>query len=87
MTSIRLPSCYRSSRFEIIGEALNKLMRLDPDLASRITDYRRIIAFRNVLIHGYADVDDRIVWGVLTGRLAQLREEVGHLLGLGEAEV
>lgn len=74
-------------QFEIIGEALNKLVRLDPDLASRITDYRRIIAFRNILVHGYADVDDRIVWGVLTSHLAQLRVEVGYLLERGGAEV
>ena len=39
-------------QFEIIGEALTKLRRLDQTLASRITDHQRIIAFRNILIHG-----------------------------------
>jgi uncharacterized protein with HEPN domain len=47
-------------QFEIIGEALSQLARLDESLASRITDHRRIIAFRNILIHGYTDVDDRL---------------------------
>lgn len=43
--------------FEIVGEALTQLRKLDPALAESITDYRAIIGFRNVLIHGYAVVD------------------------------
>jgi uncharacterized protein with HEPN domain len=38
--------------FEIIGEAMRRLEKDDLATAARITDYRRIIAFRNVLIHG-----------------------------------
>ena len=48
--------------FEIVGEALSQLARIDADVASRIADYRQIIAFRNILIHGYADLDQRLVW-------------------------
>jgi uncharacterized protein with HEPN domain len=44
-------------KFEIIGEALNQLARLDNELAARIRECRRIIAFRNILIHGYDQVD------------------------------
>ena len=40
----------------------------------------RIIAFRNILIHGYATVDDRIVWGVVENYLAQLQAAVKRLL-------
>jgi uncharacterized protein with HEPN domain len=39
--------------FEIIGDALSQLAKLDAALAVRISEYRRIIAFRNILIHGY----------------------------------
>jgi uncharacterized protein with HEPN domain len=67
-------------QFEITGEALNQLLKLAPDLASRITEHKRIIAFRNILIHGYAEVDGRIVWGVLEQKLPLLREEVSKLL-------
>jgi hypothetical protein len=28
----------------------------------RISDRRRIVAFRNILVHRYADVDDQLVW-------------------------
>jgi hypothetical protein len=63
-------------QFEIIGEALSQLARLDESLASRITDHRRIIAFRNILIHGYTDVDDRLVWDIVSTKLPLLRREV-----------
>jgi uncharacterized protein with HEPN domain len=67
-------------QFEIIGEALTRLARLDPETASRISEYRRIIAFRNILIHGYAQIDERLVWGVLEARLPTLAQEVNSLL-------
>jgi len=67
-------------QFEIIGEALVRLVRLEETLASRITHHRRIIAFRNILIHGYADVDDRLVWDVVETSLPVLRREVKALL-------
>jgi uncharacterized protein with HEPN domain len=44
-------------QFEIIGEALNQMLRRDPALTPRISDHQWIIAFRNRLIHGYADID------------------------------
>ncbi len=70
-------------QFEIVGEALNGLARVDPPTAALVTDRQRIVAFRNILIHGYADVDHRIVWGVVEAKLALLREEVRRLLGDG----
>ena len=67
--------------FEIIGEALAKLAKLDPGLASGISEHRSIINFRNILIHGYADVDDRLVWDVVETRLPVLSREIDVLLG------
>ena len=51
-------------QFEIIGEAFNRLAKVDIQAAEQIPELPRIIAFRNVLIHGYATVDNRLVWGV-----------------------
>ncbi len=70
-------------QFEIIGEALNRLARVDPDVAEGIDDLARIVAFRNVLIHGYATIDDAIVWEVATERLSHLVELLTGLLDEG----
>lgn len=45
-----------------------------------ISELPRIVAFRNVLIHGYASVDDRIVWGVIEASLSSLRAALARLL-------
>ncbi len=65
-------------QFEIIGEALGRLLEIAPELSKRISDTRRIISFRNRLIHGYASVADDIVW-LRTSR--ELREGVEALVG------
>lgn len=67
-------------QFGILGEALSRLEREAPDVAAAIPDRRKIIAFRNILIHGYAAVDDRIVWGVIENHLAAVRSAVASLL-------
>jgi uncharacterized protein with HEPN domain len=66
--------------FEIIGEALNRLQQLDPAIAERISELRRIVDFRNRIIHGYDTVDDAVVWGITEKHLPQLMREVGDLL-------
>jgi uncharacterized protein with HEPN domain len=67
-------------QFEIIGEALGQLATLEPETAGRIGDHRRIIALRNILVHGYAGVDDMLVWDMVVTRLGDLRRDVGQLL-------
>lgn len=67
--------------FEIIGEAMRRLEKDDPDTAGRIRDYRRIIAFRNVLIHGYDMIDPAIVWSAVEVDLAPPLADVQALLG------
>ena len=64
----------------IIGEAVSKLANLDETTASHITEYQRIIAFRNILIHQYPSVDDRVVWHLLQHKLPILVLEVHALL-------
>jgi len=67
-------------QFEVIGEALRQMREIEPGLVDRITEARRIIGFRNVLIHGYASVSNKTVWDVLTADLPHLRREVDELL-------
>ncbi len=67
-------------RFMIVGEALNRLLRHSPDLGGAIPELGRAVALRNILVHGYADVDDRIVWLSIKEHLPGLRERVALLL-------
>jgi uncharacterized protein with HEPN domain len=67
-------------QFEIVGEALAGLRRADPIFATRIPNLSRAVAFRNVLIHGYATVDDDLVWGVVEGGLPALSQALRTLL-------
>lgn len=67
-------------KFEIIGEALNRLQKIRSDLAERIPRHRRIIDFRNLLIHGYASVMPERVWDNAENHLPELRRIVQALL-------
>jgi len=64
----------------IVGEAVVQLSRLTPALAERIPEQGSIIAFRNLLIHGYAVVVDELVWGILEEDLPALRARAAKLL-------
>lgn len=68
-------------QFEIVGEALSQLGRAAPDLAAGVPDLPRIVAFCNLLIHGYAAIDNRLVWEVATERVAPLITVLDQLLG------
>jgi uncharacterized protein with HEPN domain len=69
--------------FEIIGEAMKRLVQHDADSAARIGDYRQIIAFRNILIHGYDLVDHRLVWSTIEQQVPALLNDVAALLVSG----
>jgi uncharacterized protein with HEPN domain len=66
--------------FEIVGEAMRQLDERDHASAARITDFARIIAFRNILIHGYRLVKHELVWSVVQNQLPKLIREVEELL-------
>jgi uncharacterized protein with HEPN domain len=70
-------------QFEIIGEALRRLLAEDPSAAARISEQKRIIAFRTILAHGYAGIDDRIVWDIVRSNLPTLLRQVDSLLEQG----
>jgi uncharacterized protein with HEPN domain len=72
--------------FEVIGEAVGRLAKLDPATAARIDQHQRIISFRNLLIHGYDLIDDAQVWDVIQSDLPILEAQVTSLLGQVDAE-
>jgi len=64
--------------FEIIGEAMNRIDKLMPDI--EISSKELIIGMRNRVIHGYDKIDDGIVWGTIVRHLPILQEEIKAFL-------
>ena len=58
-------------RLIIIGEAVSKLIQLDPD--NLFEEAERIRAFRNRLVHSYDSTDDTLVWAIIQNHLMPLR--------------
>jgi len=67
--------------FVTIGEAMSQLAKLAPDIAARISDTRRIIGFRNMIVHGYDRIEDAAVWDAVQSHLPALQAQVAALLG------
>ena len=67
-------------KFEIIGEALNLLNKADPQIAAKIPERFKIIAFRNLLAHGYVVVEHERVWDTAHNELLTLRMAVLGIL-------
>jgi uncharacterized protein with HEPN domain len=63
----------------IVGEAVTQLRNSYPDVAEQLRGAPDIVAFRNVLAHGYSVVDDAIVWQVLQDWLPKLLADAKHL--------
>lgn len=68
-------------KFGIVGEALSQLLRFFPEYRDRISSVGEVIAFRNQIVHGYAAVQDDIVWEIVQIYLPKLKREVTELLG------
>jgi len=66
--------------FTIIGEAVNSISRIDPELAARISHGRKIVGFRNQLVHDYPAIIDDTVWAIADRDAPILREECSALI-------
>lgn len=66
--------------FSVIGEALSQLSKSFPAIAVRISEWKRIIAFRNQLIHGYGVIQPGITWSIIEGKLPILIAELRAML-------
>lgn len=66
--------------FTIIGEAINRLRRRDPDVATQISEIQQIVGMRNVVIHGYDVVNYSTVWRTIHETLPLPRVQIEALL-------
>ena len=62
----------------IIGEAINKFEKIFPD--STLINARKIVGFRNRLIHAYDTVDPSIIWAIIKKHLDPLKNEINEKL-------
>lgn len=62
----------------IIGEASN---HLPEDIKNKIdVPWEKIVATRNLLIHGYFDIDLKITWDTVSTNLKELKKEIKKYL-------
>ena len=67
-------------KFSVIGEAMTQLRRLDEPTADAISESKRIVAFRNQIIHGYSVIRDTVTWQIIRDKLPVLKNELAELL-------
>jgi uncharacterized protein with HEPN domain len=67
----------------LIGEAVNILIK------DEIIDhkYRRLVDFRNMIVHGYFGIDEDIVWDVVKIKLPQFITELWQLVQNGKVDI
>lgn len=62
-----------------IGEALNQASQVSKEIETRVNEFRKIVGFRNILVHGYFGVDDALVWDIIATKLGRLKSDVESL--------
>jgi uncharacterized protein with HEPN domain len=70
---------------EVIGEAAGKLSQHTRDLAPDVP-WSQVIGARNVIVHGYAQIEPDRIWDIVKSHLPALRVEVGRLRELIEEQ-
>lgn len=65
-------------KFEIIGEAMNRIKRDAPELV--IENQKAIVNFRNRVIHAYDSIDKEVIWSIVINHLPKLKAEIELLL-------
>ncbi|MFT5918173.1 MAG: hypothetical protein ACI81T_004690, partial [Bacteroidia bacterium] len=68
---------------EIIGEAVNRILKRDATFESKISEAKSIVSLKNQVIHAYDNISDEIIWSVLVNHLPKLKEEVEVLIENG----
>lgn len=68
-------------RIQEMGENLSKLRRLFPDRYTEIAteDWDRLIAIRNIISHGYVEIDMSIIWSITRTHLPAVIEQIESL--------
>jgi uncharacterized protein with HEPN domain len=64
---------------EIIGEAIRKILELDP--TAQISSAKNIIGLRNIISHAYDTIEPEMIWGIIQKDIPTLAIEIKNLKG------
>ncbi len=65
---------------EIIGEAVNRIIKQDSSFENQITNAKSIIGLRNQVIHAYDSISDENIWSILINHLPKLKSDIDKLI-------
>jgi len=65
---------------EIIGEAINRILKQDASFTDKITSSKAIISLRNQVIHAYDNISDENIWAIITKHLPLLKKEIERII-------
>jgi uncharacterized protein with HEPN domain len=65
--------------FEIIGEAMSRMIRINPGIDEMIPDIHKIIGLRNILAHGYDIIEYEILWDIIENKIKPLEENINKI--------
>ncbi len=71
-------------QFITAGEAVSQLAKYFPEIAESIPDWRQIISFRNILVHGYRAIDHALVFSVICERIPILLTTIEAMIAKRE---
>lgn len=66
--------CVVERKVEIMGEAINRIKKIEPDLD--IPNARAIIDTRNRIIHAYDNVRPEFLWSLVLRHIPQLKTDI-----------
>ena len=67
-------------QLEIIGEALNKLLEDEKFNSLAPSYFRKVVNFRNSIVHGYFGIDVDEVWNIITQKLNILQTDLNKII-------
>lgn len=63
---------------EIIGEAMNQILKINPQI--QLTYTRAVVDLRNRIIHAYDNINNVLIWKIVTKDIPVLETDVNRLL-------
>jgi uncharacterized protein with HEPN domain len=57
---------------------MSRILKVAPEI--KISNSRKIVDARNKIIHGYDEISDDVIWGIIVNNLPILKSEVENLL-------